>query len=256
MMTANPMSLDKKRILVTGASADSAIGFAICALLADLGASLVLVGRREALLEETRQRLPRCEEHQAAAMDLAELDRIPERLKAISRSGPLNGLVHSASFQGYSPLGRINEEQFNRYFSVNAGAPLMLVKGLRQKGVSTDGASVVFIGSVAGLTGQRGRSLYAASKAALVSLTQSLALEVAERGLRVNCVAPAVVQGPRAEQQLQLLAAPQREALLSSHPLGLGDPKDVANATAFLLSDASRWITGVTLPVDGGYMAH
>lgn len=255
--TDSPMklSLEGRRILVTGAAADSAIGLGICQQLAALGAALVLVGRRLELLQQTHSTLPVPERHTPCAMNLAELDAIPERIADIARTGVLHGLVHSASFQGYSALSQINAEQFDRYFHINVAAPLMLARGMRQKGVSPDGASIVFIGSVAGLRGQKGRSLYAASKAALVSVTQSLALELADKGIRVNCVAPAVVMGPKSEEQMHLLQATQRAALLAAHPLGLGQPADVAQAVAFLLSDSSRWVSGATLPLDGAFLA-
>lgn len=248
-------SLEGRRILVTGASADSAIGLEICRQLAAQGASLVLVGRRIEQLEQTRAQLTESQRHTSCALDLTELDAIPDRIKEIAQVGVLHGLVHSASFQGYSALSRINAEQFDRYFHVNVAAPLMLARGMRQKGVCPNGASIVFIGSVAGLRGQKGRALYAASKAALVSVTQSLALELADKAIRVNGVAPAVVMGPKAQEQMHLLPEAQRESLLASHPLGLGRPTDVAQATAFLLSDAARWISGTTLPVDGAFLA-
>lgn len=244
-----------RRFLVAGASADSAVGFGICKELASQGADLVLMGRRLALLAQTRDTIDHPERHAIEEIDFAELDSITGRIKAIAASGPLHGLVYSASFQGYSALNRIDAKQFDKYFHVNVAAPLMLAKGLRQKGVCPIGASLVMIGSVAGLRGQKARSLYSASKAALVSLTQSLALELAEKSIRVNCVAPAVIQGPKAEEQFRLLAEAQRLSLLQAHPLGLGRPVDVAKAVSFLLSDDSAWITGATLPVDGGYLA-
>lgn len=248
-------SLADRRIVVTGASADSAIGFGICQELAAQGASLVLLGRRPALLEQTRDSIDHPERHATQVMDLAELDAIADRIKAISATGPLHGLVHSASFQGYSALSRVDAKQFDQYFHVNVAAPLMLAKGLRQKGVCPDGASLVLIGSVAGLRGQKARSLYAASKAALVSLTQSLALELADKAIRVNGIAPAVIKGPKADEQFNMLAEAQRQALMQAHPMGLGRPVDIGKAVAFLLSAESAWITGTTLPVDGGYLA-
>jgi len=247
--------LQGRRILVTGASADSAIGLGICRELAQEGALLVLMGRRQGPLEQTRADIAGPERHTVEVMDLADLDAIATRMNAIAAAGVLHGMVHSASFQGYSPLSRINAEQFDRYFHVNVAAPLMLAKGLRQKGVCEEGGSIVLIGSVAGLRGQKARSLYAASKAALVSLTQSLALELADKSIRVNCLAPAVVQGPKADEQFQLLAEAQRQALLQAHPLGLVRPVDIAKAATFLLGSDSAWITGATLPVDGGYLA-
>jgi 3-oxoacyl-[acyl-carrier protein] reductase len=169
--------------------------------------------------------------------------------------GPFAGIVHSASHQGYSPLGKIGRSEFDQYFSINVGTAILLARGLRQRGVAASDAAIVYIGSVAGLRGQKGRTLYAASKAALVAVTRSVALELADRGIRVNCVAPAVVRGAQAEKQFAMLSAEQAGALTAAHPLGLGVPDDVAEAVTFLLSPSSRWITGVTLPVDGGFMA-
>ena len=243
------------RILVAGASADSAIGLSICQELASNGARLVLIGRRRALLEQTRNSIENSESHTTEVLNLANLDTIAERVKVISETGTLNGLVYSASFQGYSSLARINAKQFDQYFHVNVAAPLMMAKGLRQKGVCPDGASIVMIGSVAGLRGQKGRSLYASSKAALVSLTQSLSLELADKSIRVNGIAPAVIRSPKADEQFKLLNEEQRKSLFEAHPMGLGSPIDIAKATVFLLSVDSAWITGTTLAVDGGYLA-
>lgn len=252
----NPLDLTDRRILVTGASADSDIGRTLCLTLADLGARLVLVGRRFEPLEATRALLGAPGRHQAAPFDLGDLDAVPGWMKGLAEAGgPFHGLVHSASVQGYSVIKTVTRAQIDRYFTVNVGAALMLARGFQQRGVAADPGAVVFIGSVAGLTGQKGRSLYAASKAALVSLAQSLALELAPRRIRVNAVAPAVVRGARAEQQFAMLSPGGNAALAAAHPLGYGIPQDVADAVAFLLADSSRWITGVTLPLDGGYTA-
>lgn len=252
----NPLDLTGRRILITGASADSDIGRELCISLAGLGARLLLVGRRSDSLEATRALLDDPERHACAPCDLTDLDSIPNWMKSLAETGgPFDGLVHSASEQGYSVLRQINGAQFNQYFTLNVGAALMLARGFQQKGVFKPGGSVVFIGSVAGLKGQKGRSLYAASKAALVSIAQSLALELAPRAIRVNVVAPAVVLGTKAEKQFAMLPAEQNLMLATAHPLGYGTPQDVASAVAYLLADTGRWITGVTLPVDGGYMA-
>ncbi len=252
----NPLDLTGRRILVTGASDDSDIGRTLCVTLADLGARLVLAGRRADALERTRRLLDDPHRHAIAPVDLTELDAIPGWMKRMTESNdPLNGLVHSASVQGYSVLRQVTAAQFERYFTLNVGAALMLARGFHQKGVfASDGGSIVFIGSVAGLKGQKGRSLYAASKAALVSVAQSLALELADRQIRVNVIAPAIVQSAKAEQQFAMLPAEQNAALVAAHPLGYGTPQDVADAAAYLLGRSGRWITGVALPVDGGFV--
>lgn len=254
----NPLDLSGRRILVTGASADSDIGLAICRMLAGLGARLTLVGRRAEQLEATRAQLHAPERHLVAPFDLADLDAIPPWVKglAATEDGPFAGLAHSASVQGYSVLRQVNRAQIESYMDFNVGSALMLARGFQQKGVFADGGgSVVLIGSVAGIAGQKGRSLYAASKAALSAVARSLALELADKKIRVNVAAPAVVLGAKAEKQFAMLPAAQNAALAAAHPLGYGRPDDVAGAVAFLLSDAARWITGVTLALDGGFTA-
>lgn len=253
----NPLDLTDRRILVTGASDDSDIGRTLCVTLAGLGARLVLTGRRPDALERTRALLEEPGRHTVAPCDLSDLDAIPGWMKdLVAAAGPLDGLVHSASVQGYSVLRQVTRAQFERYFTLNVGAALMLARGFQQKGVCpADGGAIVFIGSVAGLKGQKGRSLYAASKAALVSVAQSLALELADRRIRVNVLAPAVVLGAKAEQQFAMLPAEQNAALAAAHPLGYGTPQDVADGVAYLLAGSGRWVTGVTLPLDGGFTA-
>ena len=106
-----------------------------------------------------------------------------------------------------------------------------------------------------GLVGQTGITAYSVSKGALVSMARSLALELAREGIRVNCVAPGVVQTPMAENAEQKLTPEQHQALEGLHPLGMGTPRDVAYAVAYLLAQTGRWITGTTLVIDGGYTA-
>ncbi|GGF24016.1 oxidoreductase [Aliidongia dinghuensis] len=256
MSPPSPCALADRRILVTGASVDSDIGRGIASELARNGARLVLAGRRVEALEATKALLPAAEQHLVAPYDLTELDGIPAWVRQIAESGgPLGGIVHSASHQGYSPLSKIGAAEFDRYFSINVGAAILLARALRQRGVAAPGASIVYIGSVAGLRGQKGRTLYAASKAALVAVTRSVALELADLGIRANCVAPAIVKGAQAKKHFSMLSAEQNAALAAAHPLGIGMPGDVAHAVSFLLSDAARWITGTVLPVDGGFMA-
>ncbi|MCL2913063.1 SDR family oxidoreductase [Shewanella corallii] len=242
-----------KLIMVTGASADSDIGLAICQQLAGDGYQLILVGRREEALQATQAQLPG--EHIVAPMDLTALDDINGWMKSLcSEHGKLSGLVHSASYQGYSPLRGMKSKQIHQYFDTNVAAALMLTAAFSKPQHHTPPASIVHIGSVAGFKGLKGRSLYAASKAALMSITQSCALELADKQIRVNCVAPALVDGAKAQQQFAMLNPEQQQALKDEHPLGLVPPQRVAQAVAYLISDSASHISGHTLPVDGGYL--
>ena len=251
----NPMDLSGRTILVTGAS--SGIGRETCVVLAELGARLVLVGRRPEELECTRSSLAPGD-HRVESCDLVNLEAIPGWLKSLADAvGPLDDLVHSAGVHFTLPLRATTVRQFDDLMRINVDAAFMLAKGFRQKNVRRSGSSagIVFLSSVMGLIGQVGISAYSASKGALVSMAKSLALELAREGIRVNCVAPGVVRTRMAENAEQVLTAEQYQTIEGLHPLGTGTPRDVAHAIAFLLADTGRWITGTTLVVDGGYTA-
>jgi NAD(P)-dependent dehydrogenase (short-subunit alcohol dehydrogenase family) len=250
----NLLSLSGRTILVTGAS--SGIGRQTAIQLSELGARIVLVGRSPERLQETAGRL-RGEGHPVQPRDLAAVEDVPKWLKELCREiGPLNGLVHSAGVHLMKPLRFMSPQEFSDLMTVNVVAAAALLKGLRQKGVCGSPASAVLISSVMGMVGQAGVTGYCASKGALCALTRSSALELAEEGIRVNCVAPGWVQTEMADRAASTLTEEQMQQIRGMHPLGLGEPQDVAAAVAFLLSDAAKWITGSTLVVDGGYTAH
>ncbi|MFN7890871.1 MAG: SDR family NAD(P)-dependent oxidoreductase [Pirellula sp.] len=251
----NPMELVGRRILVTGGS--SGIGRETSILLSRLGAELVIVGRNPERLEATRSRLEGGPHH-VEEIDLSDTIKIPDWLKSVSKEvGTFHGLVHSAGTQLTKPLRVTSHDEIEDMMRINIVAALSLVKGFRQKGVvDSQGGSVVFLSSVMGLVGQAGQATYSATKGALVSLTKTLAMELAREKIRVNSVAPAMVRTEMMDTMFQSLLPEQVAAIVSMHPLGIGTPEDVANAIAFLLADTGRWITGTTLVIDGGYTAH
>jgi NAD(P)-dependent dehydrogenase (short-subunit alcohol dehydrogenase family) len=245
-----------KRFIVTGPSPQSSIGQAIAQKLAAAGAAVILVARGESGLRETQATLANPERHSVAPFDLNDLDGIPPFVKQLAEThGPISGLVHSASHQGFHPVRTVTAADFEKVFRLNVGASLMLAKGLRQRGVAAKPASLVFIVSAAGLRGIKGRSLYASSKATQVALARTLGIELAGDHIRVNCVAPGVVKGFLADRMFERLSEEQNTALLAQHPLGYAEGGDVAAAVAFLMSDDARMITGTVMPVDGGYSA-
>lgn len=250
----NPMNLDGRLFLVTGAS--SGIGREIAIVLSRLGARVVLTGRSLEQLNRTQGMLEG-QDHVVAPFDLLATDDISRWMRDMAvEHGVLDGMAHSAGIQVSLPLRAMTSAKFEELLRTNLTTAFCLVKGFRQKGVCASTGSVVLLSSVMGLVGEAGQAAYSASKGALVSMAKCLALEMARDGIRVNCVAPGSVRTEMYERMMSLLSEEQRQKVAAMHPLGIGTPSDVAYAVAFLLGDASRWITGTTLVVDGGYTAH
>ena len=249
----NPLDLTDKNILVTGAS--SGVGRETAILLSQLGARVILVARREEELLKTKDLM--CDNnHIVVPFDLINIDQISTWMKKVAAEvGGLHGLVHSAGIQIIRPVRFITQEDVTNTFSVSINAAFMLSKAFRQRDVFCKNSSMIFLASVAGIVGGSGLTIYTASKGAIISFVKSLALEFARDEIRVNCVAPGMVQTEMLANWGASLTDEQRNKNLEDSPLGVGAPRDVANSIAFLLSDAARWITGTTLVVDGGYTA-
>ncbi len=251
-MSFNPMDMDGRTVLVTGAS--SGIGRTASILLSRLGSRLILVGRDLDQLNQTQRQLEG-NHHLVSPFDLTVAEDIPDWLKELAAEvSGIYGMVHCAGIQQITPIQFMKIKTFDQTIDINLRSAICLAKGFRQKTVGERDGSIVFLSSVMGLVGQRGNSAYCASKGAIVALTKALALEFAP--IRVNCIAPAVVETPMSETFRRKLTKSQFEEVVKSHPLGIGSPLDVAYSIAFLLADTARWITGTTLVVDGGYSAH
>ncbi len=250
----NPMDLTGRRILVTGAS--SGLGRTASVVLSGLGADLILVARDAQRLNDTRE-LTEKQNHEVSCFDLRQTDQITVWMKELAgRFGTLDGLVHCAGIQPIRSLQLTTPEVFDSAMQINTAAAFQLARGFRQRRVRGASGSIVFLSSVMGLVGQPGIATYCASKGALTSLVRALALELANEKIRVNCVAPGQVRTEMVERAKQVLTAEQFAKIEAMHPLGIGDPIDVAHSIAFLIADTGRWITGTTLTVDGGYTAH
>lgn len=250
---ANPMDLAGSTVLVTGAS--GGIGRETAVLLSSLNARLILTGRNRERLEQTLSCLSG-EGHRIEPFDLARTEQIPQWLRSLTaEAGPLRGLVHAAGQQLTSPIRFAAVQSMEELFRTNLLSAIMLVRGFCQKNCHAAEGGIVFVSSVMGLVGKRDISAYGATKAALIGLAKSLAVELARDRIRVNCVAPAFVQTEMLAGVRELLSPEQFEALEKAHPLGFGTTRDGANAIAFLLAGTGRWITGSVLVVDGGYSA-
>lgn len=246
--------LNGKRILVTGAS--SGLGQASAVAAAQAGAFVLLLGRNVERLEETAAL---CEGRSASiAYDLtADLDDIPKKIIAlVGQFGPLDGLVHSAGIDFTRPLRAVRAKNILDVFTTNAATAAMLMKGLSLKGNFNEaGSSAVLLSSVVGCTGSPGKLCYSMSKGAVECCARTLAMELLKDKIRVNSVAPAAIRTPMMDNGYfgAVLNDEGRKLIEDRHPMGFGRPEDVAGAVLYLLSDASRYVTGTTLYVDGGY---
>lgn len=251
-MDFNPMSLSGKSILVTGAS--SGLGRETSIVLSKLGATIALVARNRDRLEETLARLEGTG-HKTYSFDLDRLDDIPILLKTISEDiGLLSGIFHAAGIESTTSIKGLRFRDIQPVFSTSLYATLMLVKGFCQKGVKSDApTSLVFMSSTASLTGTKGLSVYSSSKAAINGATRALAVELANKHVRINSLAAGMIKTEMLEAVAKVMTPERLQERESQHPLGFGEPRDVALAVAFLLSDASKWITGTTMVVDGGF---
>jgi NAD(P)-dependent dehydrogenase (short-subunit alcohol dehydrogenase family) len=249
------ITLKGKNIFITGAS--SGIGRACALKAAGLGANVALVARNRENLEQTLASLPG-DTHGCFPCDVTESDRLEEVVRqAVNKLGTISGFIHSAGIEATIPLRNMNRGKFEEIFSVNVVAAFEIARLLsNKKYLDPGGSSFIFIGSVMGLLGEPGKVAYGSSKAALIGGTRSMALEVAPKNIRVNCIMPGLVETPMSAKLLQTIPENARQEIIKKHPLGLGQPDDIAHLCMFLLSDVSRWITGSALPIDGGYSAH
>lgn len=238
--------------LVTGAS--SGIGKATALLLSECGARVVVNGRDEVRLNQTLSEL-RGSGHVVSAASLENADQAHDWLKALLEiSGPFTGVFHCAGMELIRPARMTKQAQLNDVLGSSLFAAFGLARALSAKNALVDEGSIVFMSSVAGSTGQVGMTAYSAAKAGIDGMVRSLACELAVKKIRVNSIAAGAVHTPMHDR---LTKGSVEEATLvysQSHLLGFGQVEDVAQAALYLLSPASRWVTGTTMVVDGGYM--
>ncbi len=253
-MDSSSFSLNGRKILITGAS--SGIGKATAKLAAAMGAVCVINGRDETRLNKTLAELEG-EGHKAIAMPLTPEHCKELVVKAVTLVGPLNGFVHCAGIEKTMPFRMTELSDLHGIMSVNLDAFWEITRELvKKKNHEPEKLSVVGISSVAGQYGVSGKTAYAASKGALISLIKSLASEYAGQKIRFNCVCPGYLETPMLDNIKRLYKTEEEfeQAIIRKHALGIGLPEDVANAVIYILSDACKWMTGSILNVDGGFL--
>ena len=246
----NFVDFSGKRILITGAS--TGIGRETTILLNKLGATVMLMDIDENGLEELSKSL-KGDENKYFHYDLSDLDGIEQKVKEIVSYGPLDGFVHCVGIRSRRPVSMITPKVLNKIMQVNFGSFVELVRCITKKKNFNPGLSVVGISSVASQRGGTSVTAYAASKAAMDGAVRCLAKELASKNIRLNTVVPAQINTPAYAEYLKMLGGADDPALVRQY-LGLGEPGDVANVIAFLLSNASKFITGSAIPVDGGFL--
>lgn len=247
-MNNNPFTLEGKRVLVTGAG--SGIGRAIAITASRMGATIEMLDISEAGMEETKSLLAHSEyAHRLNIVDLTDSEAVKTFVDSIEG---LDGLVNNAGISNTRPLQMIREEDFDRVVGLNTKAPILLTNLLYKKKKLNKDASIVFTSSLAGLyTFTPANGLYSLSKSALTSYAKSCAVEFAVRGIRSNCVNPSMVN-THLKTDL-IFSEEDYQNDIQKYPLRrYAEPEEVANAVIFLLSDASSYVTGHTLLVDGG----
>ena len=241
----NPLSLQGKRILVTGAS--SGMGKVFAQMIAEQGGQVVLLARNVERLQLTFESLAG-EGHQICVCDLTDENQLKETVGSLQA---LDGIVLCAGINEFVPVKFVKQEKIEKMFQTNYFSQLILVQMLLKKKLVNKGSSIVFISSVSSVLGVQGTLLYASSKGAINSAVRVLASELATHNIRVNAILPGIVKTEMLSgTNISEEDFAKQEA---DYPLGLGTPEDVAHAVLFHLSDASRWLTGQCMILDGGF---
>ncbi len=252
-MNKNLFSLENKNILISGAS--SGIGKACVKHFVDQGAKVLMLGRNEERLHSLQKELPSgSSDYQI--LDLEKSESNSEVIRNfVERHGKISGFLHSAGVESTIPLRVMNEKHLMQHFQLNVNAGFLLAKEVVKPKNAAEAQSLVFIASVMGMVGEVGKVAYCSSKGALTNGVKALALELSSKGIRANSLSPAMVETEMAQRMFDKMTEEQKLQLNQKHPLGIGTPEDIAMAAQYLLSDASRWVTGSNLVIDGGYTA-
>ena len=240
-------SLKDKIILVTGAT--SGIGLEVCKQIVFAGGNFIGIGRNIEILE-TYISDHKLKQSKAIKFDLVEIENI--HLLVSELPIKIHGFVHSAGIAYVSPMHFFNYSDYENIRKINLDCVLVLFSELLKKKKINKQASVVFISSISAIRGAKGNGLYAITKAALDSVSKVYANELSSKKIRVNTIQPGMVETDMLMQAQDILSKEIMDIDRSKYPLGYGEAKDIALPVIFLLSSASKWITGQSIVIDGG----
>lgn len=248
------IDFEGKKVLITGASSD--IGRAVSVELHRRGAFVILAGKDQNKLKETASLLTSNNYH-IVCFGLNQQAEISPRIEKISQEiGRIYGLCYAAWVDQTRPFSSYKPEIVQSILDVNLLAAIETARAICRRNVMEErGGSMVFLSSIAAHVGVVGRVGYSASKGGIAAAARSMAVELARRNIRVNCVSSGLVKTPMTDKAFAQLTKEQITAIKNAHPLGIGKPEDVARAAAFLLAPQNTWITGADLIIDGGYTA-
>lgn len=242
------IELKEKTFVVTGAG--SGIGRETAKVLSEQGAKVIMLDLNQEGLDETKALLTG-DGHITKAIDLTDFNALPELVKGIiAETGAVDGLVHCAGISSRKPLNVLRPEGFSKVMEVNFYSFEELTRLFTKRGNMNDDGSIVVMSSISSIRGYKAKTEYCVSKAAVDAFVRCMALELAGRKIRINSVMAAEVLTPlaiKAREMNQAVGASDFEA-----PLGPSEPYEVANTIAFLLSNATKTITGTSIVIDGG----
>lgn len=247
------LNFSGRRYLITGAA--SGIGKATALMLHNLGADLILLDLNPEGLDALKPALKPSD--YVLSLDLADPESIkPALARAVEQTGKLHGFAHVAGIPYICPLKMVKPDMCEQVYKVNTYAAVELAKVCSNKRIcAAEGASFVLISSVYGLVGSAANVGYALSKAGIIGVTKALAMELVSKNIRVNCIAPGFIKSNMMGENSFRFDKDYMETLNNLHPMGLGEPDDIAKGIVFLLSDMAGWMTGAVLNIDGGFTA-
>jgi NAD(P)-dependent dehydrogenase (short-subunit alcohol dehydrogenase family) len=247
-MDKDIFSLANKTILILGAS--SGIGRCVAKICSDFGATVILHGRNRNRLQETLDQLSNSG-HMLFDKDINDID-FESKLTDLVQNIQLQGIFFAVGIHKFTPIRTIKIELVNEIIDSNFISAVKIIKFIGKIANENNPLSAIFMSSVASISSEIGINVYSASKAALNTLIKSSAKELIMKSVRLNTISAGFVNTEMFEGILKNFTEEQSKVLLSKHSLGVGTPEDIAYLTLYLLSDASRWITGTNIVVDGG----